>query len=465
MSRAIRRIAAASFGILVILTLGLTFSQVMAGSTYGDDLRNQRALPDPDDTRRGIITTSDGVVLAEDRNGVRTYPEGSSYLHLVGYVAGEDSAGVESTRTADLRPLDDGSITSWLITLFGGSIEPPEVRLTVVDRIQRVAVEALEGHTGAVIALDPATGAILAYAASPSLDPNQLVTGDVTVSEYLAGASSLDRVGFRLLPSGSTFKTLVAAAALEQGMSPETVFEDTAEYLAPGAGQPITNVTGGTCTGGDEITLREALTVSCNTTFASLAVDLGGVVINNIAQRAGFNSVLSFELGAATSSIPAAAILDSDPGALAQTGLGERDIRVTPLQMAVITAAFGNGGQMMQPHVVDAVLTRDGSTLSRTGPEALGQLIDPVIATDLVSMMIDVVADGTGRAAGRPDLDVAGKTGTAEGAGGPHSWFLALAPAELPSIAIVVVIEGEGTGGTTAAPIAARLLDVWFGSS
>lgn len=462
MSRAMRRIAAVSFGVVALLAVWLTYQQVEAGSTYGDDLRNQRALPDPGDLRRGIITTADGVVLAEDRDGTRTYPEGSPYLHPTGYMVGEDSAGIESTRASDLRPLDDGTITSWLITVFGGSVEPPEVRLTVVDRLQRVAADALRDRTGAVVAIDPSTGAVLAYAASPSQDPNELVSGDITVAEHVTAAASLDRVAFRLLPSGSTFKTLVAAAALEQGMTPETVFEDVAEYLAPGAGQPITNVTGGTCSGGDQITLREALAVSCNTTFARLAVELGGAVINDIAQRAGFNSALSFELGAAISSIPSAADLDADLGALAQTGLGERDVRVTPLQMAVITAAFGNEGEMMRPYVVDVVLTRDGSTLDRTSPQAIGELIDPDIASDLVSMMVDVVAEGTGRAATQPGIDVAGKTGTAEGAGGPHSWFLALAPADSPTIAIAIVVEGEGTGGTVAAPIAAQLLEAWF---
>ncbi len=462
MNRAMHRIAAVSFGVVVLLAGWLTYQQVNAGTIYGDDPRNLRALPDPDDTRRGIITTADGVVLAEDRDGTRAYPEGSMYLRPVGYVIGEESAGIESTRVGDLRSLDDGSLTSWLISLFGGSVEPPEVRLTVVDRIQRVAVDALGSRTGAVVALHPATGAILAYVVSPSQDPNLLVSGDVTVSDYLANAASVDRVAFRLLPSGSIFKTLVAAAALEAGISPETVFEDTAEYLAPGSGQPITNVAGGTCSGGDEITLREALAVSCNTAFAALAVELGGVVINGLAERAGFNAALPFEFGAAISSIPEANELASDPGALAQTGLGERDIRVTPLQMAVITAAFSNQGTLMRPYLVDAVFTRDGTTLERTEPQSLGELIDPAIATDLVSMMIDVVTDGTGRAAAQPGIEVAGKTGTAEGAGGPHSWFLTLAPAGSGTIAIAVVVEGEGTGGTVAAPIAAQVLEAWF---
>jgi peptidoglycan glycosyltransferase len=462
MNRAMRRIASVSFGVIAFIAVWLTLQAAIAGSTYSDDPRNQRAAADPTDSRRGIITTSDGVIVAEDSGGVRSYPQGSTYGHVAGYSAGGSSAGIESTRSSDLLPLDDGSITSWLITLFGGSVEPPEVRLTIVDQIQSVAAESLNGHTGAIVAIDPATGAVLAYASSPTTDPNQLVSGEVDIAEFLSTAASLDRVAFRLLPSGSTFKVLVAAAALEQGMTPDTVFEDTATYLAPGAGQEISNAIAGTCTGGDEITLREALAVSCNTLFARLAVDLGGDVINEIAERAGFNSILQFELGAAVSSIPAGADLEADPGALAQTGLGERDIRVTPLQMALMTAALGNDGILMRPYPVAAVLTRDGTTLHSTGAEQIGQWIDPAIAAEVVSMMVDVVTAGTGRAAAQPGVTVAGKTGTAEGADGPHSWFVALAPAEAPTIALAVVIEGEGTGGTVAAPIAARILEAWL---
>ncbi|MEE9297697.1 MAG: penicillin-binding transpeptidase domain-containing protein [Acidimicrobiia bacterium] len=462
MNPAMRRIAAVSLGAMGFLAVWLTFQQVTAGSTYSDDPRNVRALGDTDDDRRGIITTAEGIVVAEDVEGIRSYPEGTTYFHLVGYAAADFSTALESTRAGDLRSLDDGSITSWLITLFGGSVEPPEVRLTVVDRIQQVAARELEGLTGAIVAVEPATGAVLAYASSPAADPNDLVSGEITLEEHLKDRAALDRVAFRLLPSGSAFKVLVAAAALESGMTPETELEDSAEYLAPGAGQPIVNVSGGRCSGGNEISLSDALAVSCNTVFASIAVELGGAVINEIAERAGFNRVLPFELGAAVSSIPSAGDLSADEGALAQTGLGERDLRVTPLQMAVIAAGIGNGGMMMQPYVVDSVLTRDGSKLSGTSAKQLGRVMDGATAADLTAMMAAVVSGGTGRATARADVTVAGKTGTAEGSGGPHAWFIAFAPAEQPTIAIVVMIEGGGSGGSIAAPIAARVLDAWF---
>ena len=463
MTGAMRRIAVASMAAVGLLAIWLTVQHTIAGSVYSDDPRNVRAAPEGD--ARGIITTTDGVVVAEDTPDGRSYPLGGDYLHLVGYAGPSGATGLESTRRADLQPLDDGSITAWLIGVFGGSLEPPELRMTVVDVLQQAALDGLEGRSGAVVAIDPGTGAVLAYASTPTEDANDLADGSISVEEFSTDPASLDRAAFRLLPSGSTFKTLVAAAALEAGMTPETVFEDMAEYLAPGAGQPIGNAGGGSCAAGDEITLREALVVSCNTVFAPLAVELGGAAVVDIAERAGFNAVIPFELGAAISSIPSAVALEADPAALAQTGLGERDIRVTPLHMALIAAAIGNDGVMMRPFVVDAVLTRDGSTLAASTARQMGRILSPEIADELTSMMVDVVAEGTGRAALRDDVAVAGKTGTAEGAGGPHAWFIAFAPADDPTIAIAVLVEGGGSGGSVAAPIAAQVLEAWFGSN
>lgn len=462
MSRSMRRIAFVSLGTIGLLAVWLTLQHVIAGSDYSDDPRNVRAHPDPSDTRRGPIVTADGIVVAEDDESGRSYPLRGDYLHVVGYTAPGGASGLESTRGTDLRSLDDGTITSWLLGVFGASLDPPEVRLTLVDALQQAAVDGLRGRPGAVVALDPRSGAILAYASSPSADPNDLARGEVPVEDFGDDPEALDRAAFRLLPSGSTFKVLVAAAALEGGMTPDTVFEDVPEYLAPGAGQPIGNADGRSCSGGGEITLREALVVSCNTVFAPLAVEVGGAAVADVAERAGFNSILPFELGAAISSIPSGASLDADPAALAQTGLGERDIRVTPLLMALIAGGIGNDGVMMKPYVVDRVLTRDGSTLDAARPGEWGRMFATDVAADLASMMVDVVADGTGRAAARSDVTVAGKTGTAEGAGGPHAWFIAFAPAADPTIAIAVVVEGGGSGGSVAAPIAAAVMEAWF---
>lgn len=457
-----RRVAHITVAVIGVLAVWLTVQLVIAGSQYSDDPRNPRTRSV--EARRGTITTADGVVVAEDIDAGRWYPRGGDYLQLVGYDLPGGADGLEWTRAGDLYPPDDGSITSWLYGWFGGSLDPPRIRLTVVDALQQAALDGLAGRPGAVVAIEPRTGAVLAYVSSPSFDPNDLVDGSLSFDDLADNPGSLDRAGFLLLPAGSTFKVLVAAAALEAGMTPDTRFQDLLEYLAPGAGLPIGNAGGRTCTSGDEITLRGALVVSCNTVFASLAVELGGTAVVGIAERAGFNTTLPFELGAAVSVIPSAKALDADPGALAQTGIGERDLRVTPMQMAVIAAGIGNGGVMMTPYVVDAVLDGDGNTIDATGPVRWRRLVSPETAASLTSMMVGVVSEGTGQAARRDGVAVAGKTGTAEGGGGPHAWFIGFAPADEPTIAIAVVVQGGGSGGAVAAPIAAGVFDAWFRS-
>jgi peptidoglycan glycosyltransferase len=201
--------------------------------------------------------------------------------------------------------------------------------------------------------------------------------------------------------------------------------------------------------------------VSCNTIFARLAVDLGGEVVMAAAERAGFDTYLPWETGAVRSAVAAPGLLESDPGALAQTAIGERDVRVTPLQMALIAAAIGNDGVAMRPFIVDSIRTADGDTVRDTDPWAWARMFESGIASDLLAMMRQVVVRGTGTAAAVDGLIVAGKTGTAEGSGGPHAWFIGVAGAEQPEIAIAVVVEGGGSGGRVAAPIAAAVLRAW----
>jgi peptidoglycan glycosyltransferase len=311
------------------------------------------------------------------------------------------------------------------------------------------------------VALDPRTGAVLAYVSGPADDPNAIAAGDVDPEER---EQSLDRVADQVLPPGSTFKVLVSAAALAEGFDPADEFEDAAEYLAPGAGSPIGNAGDGVCGSGGTLTLTEALVVSCNTVFARLAVDLGGNAVAGTAEAAGFNAPIQWETGLVRSSIPPGSDLDADLGALAQTGIGERDVRATPLLMALIAGALGNDGVAMAPHIVDHRATGSGRIYDRTDPRAIARMFAADHAAALLEMMTAVVERGTGTAARMEGIAVAGKTGTAEGSGGPHAWFIAVAPADDPRIAIAVVVEGAGSGGRVAAPIAARVLAAWQGS-
>ena len=348
--------------------------------------------------------------------------------------------------------------------LLGGD-DPglPDVRLTIVDAVQGVAIEALGRRTGAVVALDPRSGAVLAYVSAPGFDPNRVVAGEMDPGDEGNRDLLLDRVASRLLPPGSTFKVVVAAAALAAGFEPDSLFADTASYTPPG-GMAIGNATGRTCAGGAEVSLRDALVFSCNTVFAALAVELGATAVVRAAEAAGFNVALPWELGAVPSVIPGAADLAADPPALAQSGIGERDVRATPLQMALLAAAVANQGVAPAPYVVEAVLTGGGQVLRRADAGALGRVFSASVAADLLAMMEEVVERGTGTAAAVDGVRVAGKTGTAEGGGGPHAWFIAVAPVEEPTIAVAVVVESaDGSGGRVAAPIARQVITAWLG--
>lgn len=462
MKEALRPVAYALVGMLGLSALWLTGVQVRAGVDYRGDPRNIRAAQAPADTGRGSVFTADGVVVAEDDpDGGRRYPEAERYAHIVGYDAPAGRTGIELTRYSTMRSRDDGSITAWLLGVLGEDLGPPDVRLTIVDAVQRAAVAGLGSQTGAVVAIDPRTGAVLAYASSPGFDPNDVVRGSLDPAAESSLELTLDRAADRVLPPGSTFKVIVAAAGLRSGMSPDTEFDDATEYVPPG-GIAISNAGDGYCADGGALTLTDALVVSCNVVFARMAVDLGGRAIVTAAEQAWFNRDLPWEIGAARASISAVASFVSDPAALAQSALGERDVRATPLLMALIAAALGNEGVAMTPYVVDSVVTPGGEIIESTTPDPLGRMFPASVADDLLGMMEEVVERGTGSSGAVTGFRIAGKTGTAEGGGGPHAWFIAVGPVDAPTIAVAVVVEGGGSGGRVAAPIAAAVLSAWL---
>ncbi len=457
----LRRIAMALAGLIAFSGVWLTWQATAAGTRYRNDPRNARATEGAYLAIAGTVVTADGVVLAEsDDDGNRVYPQEERYAHLVGYTAEVGRRGIEDSRFGDLRLRADHSITDWLLGLGSGGRQPNDVVLTVLDPVQRASQRALGGETGAIIVIDVATGAVLAYVSAPSYDPNRVVSGRLD-PEDVEGLI-MDRVADRVLPPGSTFKVIVSAAALQSGMTPTTEFPDAEEYLAPGSGSPIRNAGDGDCANGDTLTLAQALAVSCNTVFAPLAVDLGGIALLAAARQAGFDAAIPWETGAVRSAVTSGDLLDNDPGALAQSGIGERDVRATPLLMALIAAAVGNEGVAMRPYVVQRVVTPDGDTVRSTSPTPLARMFSTSVAADLLEMMRGVVTDGTGGGAAVAGLVVAGKTGTAEGSDGPHAWFIGVAGVAAPEVAIAVLVESGGSGGRVAAPMARAVFEAWL---
>jgi peptidoglycan glycosyltransferase len=381
--------------------------------------------------------------------------------------------GLERAYSPDLRSRRDLTISDLIAVILGRDLRPHNLQLTVDSQLQEAALEGLDGQAGAVVALDPRTGALLALVTFPSFDPGLLLGVDAAAQwQQLVDDPTrplADRATRELYPPGSTFKTIVTAAALEQGVAnPETTFPDPEEFPLPGSEATVSNFDGRVCNDGSQVTLTQAFVRSCNTTFANLAIQVGAAEIGRVANAFGFNNELRFPWTTAESAFPTVQLSD-DRAALGQSGIGERDVRATPLQMALVAAGVANGGQVMVPYLVERVFSAEGEDVEVTNPAPLGVAMSAATAEVLTQLMERVVTSGTGRQAAVSGVRVAGKTGTASGPGGqPHAWFIGFAPVEDPTIAVAVLVEAGGnvgenaTGGAVAAPIASRVIGEWL---
>jgi peptidoglycan glycosyltransferase len=337
------------------------------------------------------------------------------------------------------------------------------VQLTLVPAVQQAAYSAMtdKGYVGAVVAIEPATGNILALVSSPSYDPNPLAShSDATQRQAyndLVNADPsplLNRAIAAVYPPGSTFKLVIAAAALQNGLTPDTAVTGESTITLPGTGgATLSNFGGETCAngGGGDVTLTQALAFSCNTAFAEVAMQLGAPVVRKQADALGVDGqgtdVGLDVVGSRLGDVP-------DTAALAQTGIGQRDVAVTPFEMAWITATIANRGDRMAPHLIAQTTKPDLTVISQTQPVSLGQAIPIPVADQLRDMMIESEKNTPG-SGGIADLVIASKTGTAEHGTDPkntppHAWYVAFAPAENPTVAVAVLVENGGDLGTDA---------------
>jgi peptidoglycan glycosyltransferase len=476
MNAPLRRVAIAALVLFGLLVANANYVQVFEGNSLRTDPGNVRVLLDEYERQRGAIVV-DGKAVAESRptndrlKYLRTYPGKDVYAPATGfYSLIYGPTGIEQAENDLLTGSDNRLFIRRLSDLLTGR-DPRggNVVLTLNRAAQDTAYKALAGRRGAVVALDPRSGAILALASSPSYDPTQLSSHDPKSIRAAYNRLSnddnepmLDRALNQSYPPGSTFKVVVSAAALQNGRTPETVVDCPHRFKLPQSTKELKNFGDETC-GADRVPLITAFTNSYNTAFAKLGVDLGAAAIRRQAEAFGINdTAFSTPLRASASSIGPI----PDEAALAQSSIGQRDVKLTPLQGAMIAAAVANRGQLMRPYLVKELQAPDLSVLDRTEPEPLNpdqpQAIPPEVAGQLTSMMVSVVQNGTGRRAQLSGTQVAGKTGTAENAVGkqPHAWFIGFAPADNPTVAVAVVIENAGnenseaTGGEASAPIA-----------
>ncbi len=483
MDRQIRRLGIALLLLFVLVFAQVNYLQVVQAHKLANNPANHRLILEQYSIDRGSILARDGqTVLARSVRTkdvltyLRQYPGGSLYGQITGYYSLiYGSSGLERSFNDYLAGTAPELVPRNLVDeVLGRPKRGADVITTLDPLLQRVAHRALGGLPGAAVALDPRTGEVLAMVSNPSFDPNPLASHDTSVQNAAwkrlndnPGKPLLSKATQELYPPGSTFKLVTASADLQGGATPQSQYPNPPFLDLPQTNNTLKNFGNEHCEGGaPQITLDQALTVSCNVVFGQIGLDLGADALVGQAQSYGFDGTIPFDLPFAEGSIPAASTFKENLPLLAYSAIGQASVVANPMQMALVAGAIANGGVEMAPHLVSEIRDPAGRIVKSFDPREIGQPISAGTAAAMTSMMVDVVNHGTGTPAQIPGVQVAGKTGTAQhgGTGAPHAWFVAFAPAAHPTIVVaVVVLDGgnlgsDATGGHVAAPIARAII-------
>ncbi|GAB3286477.1 peptidoglycan D,D-transpeptidase FtsI family protein [Parasphingorhabdus pacifica] len=475
MNKPLRRVAIAMMAMVVLLMGNATYVQVINADTLRNGPGNQRTMDDEYSRQRGQIIAG-GQSLASSKEVdsplkyKRIYSNGPMYAPVTGFYSySYGSNGIERAKDKILNGTADSLAFDRISDLlFGREPKGGDVELTIDPAMQKTAYEQLtsKGFEGSVVALDPSTGEILTMVNSPSYDPNGLASHDnneqaATWKEFenAEGNPMLNRAVSETYPPGSTFKLITAAAALDNGYNANSKVTDAASITLPKTSTPLPNYAGKVCSGD---TLTAALAHSCNTAFAEIAGDVGPDKLRQTAADFGIGKELEIPMSVADSALGPM----SNEAALYQSGIGQKDVRVTPMQNAMMVSAIANGGKLMKPELVKSTRAPDMEVLDEHDPEEMGQAVSPDVASTLRDMMLksEQNTKGSGKISG---VRIASKTGTAQHGDPedkPHGWYVAFAPAENPQIAVAVLVENggdegaEATGGSIAAPIGREVI-------
>ena len=481
MNRPIRSVSVACLVMFIALLLNVNFVQFVQAESLNNKNGNRRVTNEEFSRDRGPILVggepvADSVRADDVYKFQRRYTDGPLYAPVTGYFSYiYGRGGLEYSQNPILSGGDNRLFVSRVVDILankqpkGGSVE------TTLDPLaQRAAATGMErlgqGTRGAVVAIRPSTGEVLAMASQPSYDPADLASHDLDSVEAAwkrlmddPTQPMLNRGTQQVLPPGSTFKLVTAAAALERlNLNPDDMVEAGARLSFPGITYTLGNHDGGNC-GGDQVTFERAVEVSCNVAFGGLAREVGADALADQARAFGFGADLLADLPSSPSRFPAGHL---EPPQLAQSGIGQYEVAATPLQMAIVAAAIGNGGEVMRPYVVKTVRAPNLRPVEQAEPERFGRAMSPSNAAKLTQMLVSTVERGTAASARISGVEVAGKTGTAQSTADrpPYAWFVSFAPAQNPEIAVAVVVESSDTarseiaGGRLAGPVARAVM-------
>ncbi len=457
------------FALLVAFTSRWTIFQAAA---LRENHLNNRELLQQKRVDRGRIVAANGTVLAHsvpapEATYERRYPVGEEFASAIGYAYVDlGRAGLERYRNAPLEGQAASGLQAILDQLQGVSNRGEEVVTTLDPHAQQTALAALAGHEGAVVALEPRTGAVRVMASSPSYDPNMLRSpASAAHVKAAAGHPLVNRaVEFGYAP-GSTFKVVTATAALDTGLfTPSSTLSGRNGITI--SGLPLNNDQNESF---GQLTLTQALAKSVNTVWAQVAERLGRRTLERYMNRFGFDAKPRLDYPAEEMSASGAyengrLLAATNPNVdLGRMGIGQDKLDATPLQMAEVAAAVANGGRLMAPHLTARIVGSEGQTVQRIVPRVQAVVMKPSTAAEVTTMMEAVVNEGTAEDARIPGVQVAGKTGTAEtqiGTAVNNAWFIAFAPAAHPTVAIAATVKGvPGYGATYAVPVAKRVME------
>lgn len=479
MNKELRRVSVLILAMFLALCTSASIIQVVQQDALQADPRNTRTLYASFSVERGRILAGDTVIAestpSDDQYRYqRVYPQGELYAPVTGYFTlhGENT-GLEGALNPYLSGRANQQFLDRLNQILTGQNPRGATVLTTIDPVvQQAAWDALGDLQGAIVAIEPSTGRILAMVSKPSFDPNLLAGHDqnLVIQNYdQLLADPLDPLINRTItgdlnPPGSTFKLVMTSAALSDGHTPDSQLPNPPSFVLPGTSTTITNSGGSACGGGETTSLATALRLSCNIPFANLGSELGYGEIHQQAVDFGFEDPeLTIPMAVAQSAFPK---VESEAQLMLQS-FGQGNVRVTPLQVAMVSAAIANGGELMTPNLVQSVTAPDLSVLQAFTPTPYGRPISADVAATMTELMVANVASGVANGARIDGVDVAGKSGTAQnGKNDPYTlWYTGFAPAADPQIAIAVLLEDgagkgqSGSGNGTAGPIAKKVIE------